>query len=331
LRTIVAGNNRPVVLSIWDFLRLLEYNYFKRISGTAGMITQSTIYIGTSGWSYPGGEGTWKGFFYPSARINELEYYSQYFNTVEINSSFYRPPNPGYVDNWARRVPVGFLFAMKLWQKFTHPGMYRDATGEEAVISRQDVEVFRSSIEPLAKSGKLGALLAQFPPSFKNDDCGRQILGAVAKTFGEYPLAVELRHHSWSDDENTAGLLRENNVAWVQIDEPKFSTSLAPEVPVTADIAYFRFHGRNARDWWSGNGESRYRYLYPPEEIGELAGRVKRAAAKARIMLAYFNNHWQAYAPRNANDLKKALQLPFQEIQMPLDSPEEENNNDRQE
>jgi uncharacterized protein YecE (DUF72 family) len=283
------------------------------------MKTRPTIHVGTSGWSYPKGEGTWKGFFYPPGKINELEYYSQYFNTVEINSSFYRPPNPGYVYNWARRVPAGFLFAMKLWQKFTHPGMYRSATGEEAIISQRDVDVFRSSVEPLARSGKLGALLAQFPPSFKNDAYGMQILGAVAKTFGEYPLAVELRHRSWSDDESTAGLLQGNNVAWVQIDEPKFSTSLAPEVPVTADIAYFRFHGRNAQDWWSGNSESRYRYLYPPEEIKELGRRVKDAAEKARLMLAYFNNHWQAYAPRNANDLKKALQLPFKEIQMGMD------------
>ena len=282
------------------------------------------IYIGTSGWSYPKGEGTWKGFFYPPGKIVELEYYSRYFSTVEINSSFYRPPNPGYVYNWVRRVPKDFLFTMKLWQKFTHPRMYRDATGQEAVISQADVDTFKSSIEPLAKSGKLGALLAQFPPSFKNDDYGRQILGAVAKTFGEYPLAVELRHRSWSDDENTATLLRENNVAWVQIDEPKFSTSVAQDVPVTADMAYFRFHGRNARDWWGGNSEQRYRYLYSPEEIGELADRVTTSAENARMLFAYFNNHWQAYAPRNANDLKKSLQLPFQEIQMHLDSLEDD-------
>jgi uncharacterized protein YecE (DUF72 family) len=243
---------------------------------------------------------------------------------VEINSSFYRPPNPGYVYNWVKRVPEGFLFAMKLWQKFTHPRMYRDATGQEAIISQADVDTFRISIEPLAKAGKLGALLAQFPPSFKNDDYGRQILGAVAGTFGEHPLAVELRHRSWSDDENTAVFLRENNIAWVQIDEPKFSTSVAREVPFTSDIAYFRFHGRNARDWWGGNSEQRYRYHYDEAEIEQLAERVRTAGESARMLFAYFNNHWQAYAPRNANDLKKALKLPFTEIQMTLDIPEDE-------
>jgi uncharacterized protein YecE (DUF72 family) len=293
------------------------------------MHSNVSIYIGTSGWSYPKGEGTWKGYFYPAGKINELEYYSQFFDTVEINSSFYRPPNPGYVHNWARRVPQGFLFTVKLWQKFTHPKMYKEATGEEASISQADVDEFNRSLEPLVKSGKLGALLAQFPPSFKNDDYGQQILGAVIKTFGQYRLAVELRHRSWSDDENTAKLLRENNVAWVQIDEPKFGTSVAQEVPVTADMAYFRFHGRNAKDWWTGDSETRYRYLYSSGEIAELTDRVKTAGEKVRMLFAFFNNHWQGYAPRNAADLKKALQLPLREMPMSFDIVEDAGKSDK--
>ena len=278
------------------------------------MIEASKVYIGTSGWSYPKGEGTWKGYFYPSGKINELEYYSQYFNSVELNSSFYRPPNPGYVYNWAKCTPPDFRFAVKLWQKFTHPKMYEQATGEEAIISQGDVDTFERSLEPLVKIRKLGALLAQFPPSFKNDDHGRQILGAISNAFGQYPLAVELRHRSWSDDESTPAFLRERNIAWVQIDEPKFKTSVAAEIPDTADMAYFRFHGRNAKEWWTGDSETRYRYLYSPEEIEELAERVKSAASETGTMFVFFNNHWQGYAPRNAVDLKKSLQLPFQEI-----------------
>lgn len=278
------------------------------------MASPTGIYIGTSGWSYPKGEGTWKGYFYPSGGINELEYYSRFFDTVELNSSFYRPPAPGYVHNWARLVPEGFLFSVKLWQKFTHPRMYRQATGEEAIISRADVDNFEKSLEPLVKTGRLGALLAQFPPSFKNDDYGRRILAAVHIAFEQYPLAVELRHRSWSDDDSTADFLRERNIAWVRIDEPRFKTSVAAETPLTADMAYFRFHGRNAKDWWTGDNETRYRYLYSPEEITGLAEQVKKAAAGTRLLLAYFNNHWQGYAPRNAVDMKKSLQLPFQEI-----------------
>jgi len=278
------------------------------------MPNSAQLYIGTSGWSYPRGEGTWSGYFYPGGKINELEYYSQFFNTVEVNSSFYRPPNPGYVSNWARRVPAGFLFTVKLWQKFTHPRMYQEATGREAVISVPDIDLFKQSLEPLVRYNKLGALLAQFPPSFKNDGPSQQILNAVIKTFGQYRLAVELRHRSWSDDERTAPWLRKNNVAWVQIDEPKFRSSIAGELPVTADMAYFRFHGRNAEMWWQGDSEHRYQYLYSPSEISELADRVTNAAAQTSLLFALFNNHWQGYAPRNAVDLKKALQLPFTEI-----------------
>lgn len=286
------------------------------------MSNSAKLYIGTSGWSYPKGEGTWTGYFYPTGKINELEYYSQFFNTVEINSSFYRPPNPGYVYNWVRRVPEDFLFTVKLWQKFTHPKMYQESTGKDAVISQADVDLFKQSIEPLVRYGKLGAMLAQFPPSFKNDSYGQQILKAVIKTFGQYRLAVELRHRSWSDDENTAELLRESKVAWVQIDEPKFKTSVAVELPLTSDMAYFRFHGRNAEMWWKGDSETRYKYLYSPEEISNLTNKVISAASQTNILFALFNNHWRGYAPRNAADMMRGLKLPINEL--PIQIPPEE-------
>ncbi|UCB43355.1 MAG: DUF72 domain-containing protein [Dehalococcoidales bacterium] len=275
------------------------------------MADSSNLYIGTSGWSYPKGEGTWNGYFYPKGKVNELEYYSQFFKTVELNSSFYRPPNPGYAYNWVRRTPADFLFAVKLWQKFTHPKMYKEATGKEAVIYQEDVDLFLGSIEPLIKSGKLGAILAQFPPSFKNDDFGKEILEAVIMIFGQYRLAVELRHRSWSDDEDIARLLRDNNVAWVQIDEPKFKSSIAQELPTTSDMAYFRFHGRNAEMWWKGDSETRYKYLYSPEEMTELTEKVRLASEQTGLLFAFFNNHWQGYAPRNAIDMMKSLQLPL--------------------
>jgi len=290
----------------------------------SAMPDSARLYIGTSGWSYPRGEGTWSGYFYPAGKINELEYYSQFFNTVELNSSFYRPPNPGYVDNWVRRVPDDFLFTVKLWQKFTHPKMYKEATGEAAVISQQDVDVFKHSIEPLVRYGKLGALLAQFPPSFRNDAYGQQILNAVIRTFGQYRLAVELRHRSWSDDENIARLLTENSVAWVQIDEPKFKSSIAEELPITADMAYFRFHGRNAEMWWQGDSETRYKYLYSPREIKELADKARAASGQTNLTFAFFNNHWQGYAPRNAVDMKRTLALPFKELPVQTELPDEE-------
>jgi uncharacterized protein YecE (DUF72 family) len=288
------------------------------------MAGQIGLYIGTSGWSYPRGEGTWKGYFYPGGKIDELGYYSQFFNTVEINSSFYSPPNPGYVSSWAGKVPEGFLFTAKLWQKFTHPRMFKQATGSDAVISLKDIDIFKSSIEPLARVGKLGALLAQFPPSFKNNNFGRQILQAVIRAFGNYRLAIELRHRSWSDDPGTAELLSGGNVAWVQIDEPKFKSSVAQQLPLTSDMVYFRFHGRNAEDWWRGDSETRYRYLYSPEEIQELTQRVTDASKKTKLTFAFFNNHWQGYAPRNAISMIKSLELPVKELPLQVALPDED-------
>ena len=271
------------------------------------------VYIGTSGWAYPRGEGTWNGNFYPPGKVGELEYYSRFFKTVEVNSSFYRPPEPGTTDRWTRQVPDNFKFAVKLWQKFTHPKMFEAATGEAAVISHGDVNLFLNGIEPLVKSGKLGALLAQFPPSFKNDDEGQRILTAVINSFGSYHLAVELRHRSWSDAPSTVSLLKKYNVVWVQIDEPKFPSSVASELPVTADMAYFRFHGRNAENWWSGDNETRYKYLYSVAEITELAQKIKITGQQTGLVFAFFNNHWKGWAPRNAADMMKRLGLPSTE------------------
>ncbi|MDV2990310.1 MAG: DUF72 domain-containing protein [Dehalogenimonas sp.] len=265
------------------------------------------IYIGTSGWSYPRGEGTWNGYFYPPGTRNELGFYAQAFNCVEINSSFYAPVNPAYAESWVRKTPDDFKFTAKLWQKFTHPGMFEKATGETAVICRDDVEQFTRGIRPLHQAGKLGAVLAQFPAGFENTPQGQQLLQAVLHTFSDYPLAIELRHRSWSDDAAMAGMLSEAGAAWVNIDEPQFSSSIARNLPLTSGLAYFRFHGRNAADWWTGNNETRYRYLYSEPEIELLTEQV-RTAAQGHTVYAFFNNHWQAYAPRNAQDMKNILQ-----------------------
>jgi uncharacterized protein YecE (DUF72 family) len=274
------------------------------------MVNKHKIYVGTSGWSYPRGEGTWKGHFYPPGTANELAYYSNFFNTVELNSSFYRPPDPRVSANWVNNTPDGFLFSIKLWQKFTHPDMYHAATGREAVISQADVDLFKFSIEPIVTAGKAGVLLAQFPPSFNNMRENQRNLRAVMEAFNEYSLAVELRHRSWSDDPKTAGLLREYKTTWVKIDEPKFSSSVAQVLPQTADFSYFRLHGRNREMWWKGSVETRYKYLYSAEEITQLATQVKKTTQKATRTFVYFNNHWQAYAPRNALDMVRELGLP---------------------
>ncbi len=264
------------------------------------------LYIGTSGWSYPRGEGSWKGIFYPP-QVDELNYYARFFRVVEINSTFYRPPLPEVAASWARKTPDGFVFTVKLWQKFTHPMMYEQATGKDAAISAADIDQFERGVAPLRESGKMVALLAQFPPSFRNNDRTRRILKAVIQTFGHHPLAVELRDRSWSDDLATARLLAQSNACWVRLDEPHFERSIAAELPQTTDMAYFRFHGRNRKMWWKGDNETRYRYLYSPQEIAELAQRIKMAAEQAKLTFVLFNNHWKGYAPRNAIQMIRQL------------------------
>ena len=137
------------------------------------------IRVGTSGWSYPSGEGTWNGLFYPAKRagFDELAFYADHFTTVEVNASFYRVPSPATVASWARRTPKDFDFSLKLYQKFTHPEMFLKAIGQDpADLDRADVDAFRAAIDPLVAAGKLGALLAQFPASFRNEPSSRAYL-----------------------------------------------------------------------------------------------------------------------------------------------------------
>ncbi len=197
----------------------------------ASLCGVSSIHIGTSGWNYPSGKGTWNGVFYPAKRprgFDELAYYAEHFDTVEVNSTFYRMPEAASALSWHRRTPAQFLFAVKLYQKFTHPDMYLSKTGAaDWNLSRADVDLFRAGIAPLADAGKLAALLVQFPPSFHAMPETRDYLEWLLQALAGYPLAVELRHKSWSDAaSDTAALLDAAGAAWTLIDEPKFDSSI---------------------------------------------------------------------------------------------------------
>ena len=201
-----------------------------------------TLRIGTSGWSYPRGRGTWNGVFYPPKErrpkgFDELSFYAEHFDTVEVNSTFYGQPRPEITRRWAERTPDGFSFSVKLYQKFTHPRMYEESVrrtlggleSEPAVVhelarpTMADLDEFRRGIDPLARSGRLGAVLAQFPPSFRSGPAERDYLAHLLDALSEYEVAVELRHSTWSDAfGETLALLDTSQAAWVQIDEPKF-------------------------------------------------------------------------------------------------------------
>ena len=244
----------------------------------------SNLRIGTSGWNYPSGKGTWNGVFYPPARrrtrgFDELSFYAEHFDTVEVNSTFYGQPRADVCRAWADRTPPGFEFSVKLYQKFTHPRMFAerverslpdDARADSEAIrtiaqpGAADLDEFRRGIDPLAARGKLGAVLAQFPPSFKDAPASREYVVGLLRMLGGYPIAVELRHSSWSDRlGETLAMLNAFEAAWVQIDEPKFRFSVRQNfLPNVRGFYYMRLHGRNVASWWRHEkSEDRYNYL----------------------------------------------------------------------
>jgi uncharacterized protein YecE (DUF72 family) len=259
--------------------------------------------------------------FYPTRRprgFDELAYYAEHFDTVEVNSTFYRMPEPAMSEGWVRRTPPDFQFAIKLFQKFTHPDMYLGRDGvSDWDLSKDDVDLFRRGIDPIADAGRLAAVLIQFPPSFHAETETRDYLDWLLEAFSGYVLAVELRHKTWSDDRAaTAAQLRARHASWVLIDEPKFSSSIrqaAVSSPAAADSAaptltYIRLHGRNAAQWWEHNAsEDRYDYLYSPAELAPFARTARSAAASKRRVLMYLNNHFSAKAVANAVILKHQL------------------------
>ena len=293
--------------------------------------------IGSSGWSYPTGLGTWNGVFYPPTRgrakgFDELAFYAAHFDTVEVNSTFYGQPRADVCRHWAERTPPGFEFSVKLYQKFTHPKMYRarltaslpELSGEPsgsdlvaalAAPNQADLDAFRRGVEPLAMAGKLGAVLAQFPPSFKKAPAARDYIAELLRALADYKLAVELRHRSWSDSlDETVSLLNEFQAAWVQIDEPQFTSSIKQNaLPNVEGFYYMRLHGRNAETWWRHDrAEDRYNYLYSAEELKQFSGTVDAVRRLVKKVYLYTNNHFSAKAIANAAMLKHQLGEPVE-------------------
>ena len=283
--------------------------------------------IGTSGWNYPTGPGTWNGIFYPPKRrgraFDDLAFYAEHFDTVEVNSSFYRLPDPATTLAWARRTPAEFDFSLKLYQKFTHQAMYQKATSPDLpgdaiataipAVTRADVDVFLKAVDPLAEAGKLGALLCQFPPSFRDTEDAREYLAWLMQAFARYPLAIELRHRSWSDHEpQIVNLLNEHGAAWVQIDEPKFRFSIRQShLPNLRKLYYMRLHGRNAEQWWThDHPDDRYNYLYSPGEIDSFAETVATVRGLVQKIYVYLNNHFAGKAVANATMLRHTMGQP---------------------
>jgi len=303
-------------------------------SVSGGTRPTMALLIGTSGWNYPTGKGTWNGLFYPVRRskrdgtrdFDELRFYAEHFDTVEVNSTFYGQPRAEVSRTWVERTRPGFDFSVKLYQKFTHPRMFRNAAlkrapGTEgslldllAEVTQSDIDDFRAGIDPLADAGRLGALLAQFPPSFKDSPETRDYLAQLLRAFADYPVAVELRHRSWSDAiGDTLTMLNGFGAALVQIDEPKFRFSIRQNyLPNVTSFYYMRLHGRNAAAWWRHDkSEDRYNYLYSGDELREFSEIATAASELVKKSYLYTNNHFSSKSVVNAVMLKAQVGQPI--------------------
>jgi uncharacterized protein YecE (DUF72 family) len=233
------------------------------------------VFLGTSGWSYK----EWIGPFYTKMDKSMLRAYTRVFKTVEVDSTFYRYPSKGTVMGWTRYSPEGFVYTAKLPGLITHEKKLELAKGIE-----EDLQRFLELMEPLSLSGKLGCILIQLPPRFGYRPNQLEDFFRLLPTHVKF--AVEFRDLSWMRSETWA-LLKKYNVAYTIVDEPL----LPPEVHLTSQIAYFRWHGHGTRPW--------YNYRYRAEELLPWAPRVQEASDKVEKVYGYFNNHYHGYAVEN--------------------------------
>ncbi|HEY3297473.1 MAG TPA: DUF72 domain-containing protein [Armatimonadota bacterium] len=258
----------------------------------------SDIRIGTSGFSYD----DWRGYFYPEdiQKGEMLKYYATRFDTVEINSSYYRIPPPSTFARMSDKTPPGFDFVVKAYKELTH------SPDVDMFTFRQ----FAESLQPLVDSGKLGCVLAQFPWSFRKSEENASRLLQLREELPHLPIVVEFRNFTWVG-EDTFELLRQQRLGFCCVDEPRLK-GLMPRIAVaTSNIGYVRFHGRNADKWWTHNeAYERYDYLYSENELQEWLPRIVQLNSDTQTTYTFFNNHYQGKAAQNALQFSRMLDMP---------------------
>ena len=271
----------------------------------------SNIRVGTAGWAYK----DWEGIVYPAQlrkAQHPVEYLARYFDMIEINTSFYGHIKPELGKLWSRKArAVGpeFLFTAKLNKAFTHsPIANLESTSAATIKSTpEDEQLAKQGLDSLAGEGALGALLIQFPISFKNTSENRDYLESLLARFREYPRVVEVRHASWNN-QGTLRYFAEKGVAFCNIDQPLLGKALRPTTHVTSRIAYVRLHGRNYEQWFEHEKpHDRYNYLYSEEELARWKPRIESVAARSEVTFVVANNHFQGKAAVNSLQLKHML------------------------
>src|SRR6185312_8720836 len=270
-----------------------------------------SLYIGTAGFSYK----DWESIVYPvdlkKQKIHPLEYLAQFFDCCEINTSFYGHIRPNVGRDWCRKanaVNPHFLFTAKLFQGFTHIARgTKPASPFNLTVTEEEEQLAREGLDSIAAEGKLGAVLIQFPVSFKNADDTRDYLFKLIGKFKQYPLVLEIRHASWNDPDLLARLA-EQGIGFCNIDQPKLGASLRSTEYVTSPVGYVRLHGRNYKEWFQAdNRNDRYNYLYSPEELKGWAEKIRHIEQKSEKTFAITNNHYKGQAAVNALELKSML------------------------
>ena len=287
------------------------------------MNTSSNIRIGTAGWSYK----DWEGIFYPPGmarrKQHPLEILARCFDVVEINTSFYGHIKPELAKVWVRRatsVNPDFVFTAKLHRSFTHSPLAVMEPTSAATIkpTDEDEKLAREGLDALAATGKLGALLIQFPASFKNTSLNREYIETLLRQFIEYPRVIEVRHSSW-DNPETIRDFEQKNVSFCNIDQPLIGRALEATEHVTAPVGYVRLHGRNYDQWFEAEKpQDRYNYLYSEIELTGWKDKIERIAHQAEVTYVVANNHFEAKAGANALQLRHMLTGQRQKAPEPL-------------
>jgi uncharacterized protein YecE (DUF72 family) len=257
--------------------------------------TATSVRVGPAGWSYK----DWIGIVYPRRKpphFHEATFLANYFETIELNVTFYRPVLAETAKDWIERVShnPNFVFTAKLWQEFTH----------NRQLNAENERIVRPAMEVLRDGGKLGALLAQFPWSFKNTKETITYLDKLIGRFRDFPLVIEVRHSSW-DKPGFYSWLAERSVGFCNIDQPIIGRSLKPDERATSPVGYVRLHGRNYNEWFRERAdgelsEQRYNYLYSDEELEPWLERIRKLEGNASAIYIILNNHPDAKALVNA-------------------------------
>ena len=305
------------------------------------------ILVGSCSWTDPSLISC--GRFYPPGVTSaeaRLRYYAEQFDIVEVDATYYAPPSQRNSELWVARTPAHFTFNVKAFAWLTHhaaapdrlPDWLRnrlpdELRGKRSVYARDVGEcemelvwqLHREALAPLAESGRLGAVLFQFPPWFIRSRENRDYLRSLPERLPGWPLAVEFRGGGWLDGDSAAktlALLEEAGLAYVAVDEPQgFPNSSPPLSAATTPLAVVRLHGRNGETWESRTGAAsdRFKYLYSDAELEEWTPRVRELAAQARAVHVLFNNNYEDWGMQNARRMAHLLGVERQPPQTQLE------------